>query len=709
MHPSVDKNLSRAKFYLKKGQIDEAIKSCQILLKSYPRNIRVKEFLGKLETENYLDRILNDLSFLYNNSEYEKVYQISQEYLEIYPQNIYFLNFVGIGSLALGNDHLALEVFKKAISLQPDFVDGINNLAITLEKLGELDEAINKYQTVISINPNYYQAYNNLGNVLRKKGDFSRAIQFFYKAISIQPNYPDAHSNLAIILHERGRTNEAIKAYKKVLLFKPECPLTLNSLANVYKDKEKFNEAINFYNQAISFKKDFEMAKAQKFFMFSCICDWESIEHQHSSITKLGTKNQHVTPFSLLFTEDNPQTHKKRSEIFAKSVFLYKSIPINIRTLNSKKRIRIGYFSADFHNHATMILMSKIFNLHDREKFEIYAYSIGPKRDDYMRENLIKSVDVFDDVSQMSDRDIALLARQDEIDIAIDLKGYTHQCRAGIFAFRAAPIQINYLGYPGTMGTDFIDYIIADRIIIPKQLRDCYTEEIIYMPNSYQPNNNDRQISEKKIIKSDVGLPKDSFVFCSFNNNYKITSKEFDIWMNILKKVKGSVLWLLKSNQWAEQNLKKEAQKRGVDSSRLVFANKLPNKEHLARLKLADLFIDTFNVNAHTTASDALWAELPVVTKIGKGFPARVAASLLNAVGLPELITNNEKDYESLILDLAINRVKLLEIKNKLSINRLSYPLFDSEKYTKHLENGYQQVYQNYIDQRKPKTISIDN
>jgi len=324
-----------------------------------------------------------------------------------------------------------------------------------------------------------------------------------------------------------------------------------------------------------------------------------------------------------------------------------------------------------------------------------------------MRQNLINSVDVFDDVSQMSDRDIALLARQDEIDIAVDLKGYTHKSRTGIFAFRAAPIQINYLGYPGTMGANFIDYLVADSTIIPKEYRNYYSEKIIYMPHSYQPNDNNRLISKKEITKSDMGLPEDSFVFCCFNNSYKITSVEFDIWMNLLKKVEGSVLWLLKTNKWAQTNLRKEAEKRGVNQDRIIFAERLPQAEHLARQKLADLFIDTFNVNAHTTASDALWGGLPVVTKAGKGFAARVTASLLNAIELPELVTENEKAYEDLILELALNREKLSKIKGKLVMNRISKPLFDSEMYTKNLENGYQQVYQNFINGNKPKTINV--
>jgi len=705
MNFSVKKIFSKAKFVSEKGEIFVTETINQTSLKPNSKNLPKKQFLSNLEDDYPINTVINKLIELYNQGEYKRVVEISQKYVKIYPSNEFIYNFYGLGNLALGNDHKALKAFKKAICLKPNFVDGYNNFGVALEKLNYLDQAVNAYYKAISINSNFFQAYNNIGNVLRKKGDFNNAIDFFYRAISLKSDYLDAHSNLAIILQEKGKTAEAIQAYKKVLSLKPDCPSTLNSLGNAFKDQENYRQAIDMYTKAISLDNGFELAKAQKLNMLACICDWKSIKKDSLFLTNLGLNKKFVPPFSALSFDDNPKRHQKRSEIYAEVKFLNKSIPFKTRSLNSKKRIKIGYFSADFHDHATMYLISKIFALHDRSKFEIYAYSIGPKKDDFMRQNLIRSVDIFDDVSQMSDKDIAMLARQDEIDIAIDLKGYTHRSRTGIFAYRAAPIQINYLGYPGTMGADFIDYIIADKIIIPEEYKNYYSEEIIYMPHSYQPNDNSRQISKKEITKSDMGLPEDSFVFCSFNNSYKITPREFDIWMRIIMKVKGSVLWLLKSNQWVEDNLKIEAKKRGVDPSRLIFADKLPHDEHLARHRLADLFLDTFNVNAHTTASDALWAGLPVVTKLGKGFAARVAGSLLNAIDLQELITKNEQDYEKLILELALKPEKLNKIKNKLHKNRLSSPLFDTEKYTKDLENGYQKVYQNYVDGNKHEII----
>jgi predicted O-linked N-acetylglucosamine transferase (SPINDLY family) len=386
---------------------------------------------------------------------------------------------------------------------------------------------------------------------------------------------------------------------------------------------------------------------------------------------------------------------------------LQKPLPATAKPSQKPECLRIGYFSADFHNHATMHLMAQIFALHDKSRFEILAYSYGPDRQDEMRKKLLGAVDVFHDVREMNDLQIVDLARTEKLDIAIDLKGFTQNERLGPFAYGLAPVQISYLGYPGTLGADFIDYIVADAVVIPGDKRPHYSEQIIYLPNTYQPTDNTRIISDKIITRGDMGLPSDGFVFCCFNNNYKISLKEFDIWMRLLGKVESSVLWLLKSNNWAEQNLKREAEARGISSERLVFAERVPQAEHLARQKLADLFLDTFNVNAHTTTSDALWAGLPVVTKLGEGFAARVAGSLLTAIGLPELITQSEEAYEALALALATDPNELAKIKSKLEANRLTQPLFDSAMYTRHLETGYQMAYDRYFTGNSPDAIIV--
>ena len=465
--------------------------------------------------------------------------------------------------------------------------------------------------------------------------------------------------------------------------------------------------AIEFYNMAIKINPSYAAARAHKLYQQAYNCDWVKIEEERHLIPSLGTLKQETSPFSMLVMEDAPLHHRLRSENFTKKSWPQEPLKLAIKPKHKPNRLRIGYFSADFHNHATMYLMAKIFESHDRERFEIYAYSFGPHRDDEMRHRLTDAVDVFTDVRMKGDKDVALLAQKNKLDIAVDLKGYTGGSRFGIFAYRAAPIQISYLGYPGTSGAEVIDYLVADKVVITKQLESSYSESIIRLPNSYQATDNTRIISNRTITKSEMGLPEEGFVFCCFNSNYKISSVEFKIWMRLLKKVNGSVLWLLKSNQLAEDNLRSEAEAQGIQSERLIFAKPVPHAEHLTRHRLADLFIDTFNVNAHTTASDALWAGLPIVTKLGKGFAARVAGSLLTAIHLPELITVTEQEYEKLILELATNPKRLSAIKQKLAANRLSTPLFNSELFTKHLEDGYEQAYDRYFVGKNTDTINV--
>jgi predicted O-linked N-acetylglucosamine transferase (SPINDLY family) len=367
----------------------------------------------------------------------------------------------------------------------------------------------------------------------------------------------------------------------------------------------------------------------------------------------------------------------------------------------------VGYFSADFHNHATGYLMAEFFELHDKSQFELVGFSFGPITNDGMRQRLEKSFDQFIEVGSRSDIEIAQLSRDLNIDIAVDLKGFTQDSRTGIFAHRPAPIQVNYLGYPGAMVADYIDYIIADKTLISPELQSCYLEKVVYLPDSYQVNDRKRLISERQFTRQELGLPEGSFVFCCFNNNYKILPATFEGWMRILKAVEGSVLWLFQDNSWAVENLKKEAEKQGITADRLVFAERLPLPEHLARHRQANLFLDTFPYNAHTTTSDALWVGLPVLTLMGQSFASRVAASLLNAIGLPELITFTQKEYEALAIELATNPKKLVDIKLKLARNRLNAPLFDTPLFTKNLEAAYIKMMEQYQADLQPDHIAI--
>ena len=415
------------------------------------------------------------------------------------------------------------------------------------------------------------------------------------------------------------------------------------------------------------------------------ICDWTDLETHNTWIKTLGIEGTAVMPWSFFFFEDNPMRHLKRSEkLFNEK---YKSEIKPLSTFKNKK-IHIGYFSSDFREHATMYLISSLLELHNKSKFKIFLYSFSPNHDLYT-EIAKQSGCIFRDIKNLLTSESVELARSDKLDIAIDLKGYTKHCRMNIFSQRVAPIQINFLGYPGTLGTETIDYIIADKIVIPNGHEKYFTEKIIHMPSCFQCNNNKKEISKDPICRQDYHLPENAFVFTCFNSNRKISIKEFEIWMNLLKSINGSVLWLYQSNSLATKNLRLEAEKRNVNSNRIIFANKLPLDKHLARHSLGDLGLDTFNCNGHTTTSDALWGGLPVLTKIGKSFAARVSASLLNSIDLSELITYNEKEYEEKALNIARNPDKLINLKFKLAKSRETASLYNSELFTKDLESKF--------------------
>jgi predicted O-linked N-acetylglucosamine transferase (SPINDLY family) len=438
------------------------------------------------------------------------------------------------------------------------------------------------------------------------------------------------------------------------------------------------------------------------------VSDFPNVESQFAQVSEEILRGAKVSvPFPILAISSSLEVQRKAAEIWVSNRHPVRAaLPPLIKRARHGK-IRLGYFSAGFRNDPTSYLIADLIEKHDRSNFEIIAFSFGPDQKDKMRSRMEAAFDQFIDVRNQSCRYSTILSRNMEIDIAIDLGGFTAFSRTDIFALRAAPIQVSYLGYPGTMGADFIDYIIADRIVVPEDSKRHYCEKIVYLPNSYQVNDTKRSISDKTFTRAELGLPPMGFVFCCFNNNYKITPRIFDRWMRILKQVKGSVLWLFEGNEKAAGNLRKEALARGVNAERLIFAKRLPLDEHLARHCSADLFLDTLPYNAHTTASDALWAGLPVLTCLGETFAGRVAASLLNAIHLPELITTTPEAYETLAIELAANADRLAEIKHKLAKNRLTTPLFDTNLFTKHIEAAYAAMYERYHADLAPSHIYV--
>lgn len=414
-------------------------------------------------------------------------------------------------------------------------------------------------------------------------------------------------------------------------------------------------------------------------------------------------------PWPFLSFEDAPARHKLRSENWTTTKYTQSSLPVLPAPAQQPAKLRIGYFSADFRAHPVMYLMCQVLAEHDRDRFEIIAYSYGPDQADPVRDRSRAAVDEFIDVRSLSDLEVAEHARANKIDIAIDLTGYTEHCRSGIFAYRAAPIQINYLGYPGTMGADFMDYIIADQQLIPPSSQQYYSEKPLYLPHHYQAQDDSLAIASETPSRESLGLPEEGFVFCAINSSYKITPSVFSIWMRLLDRVEGSVLWLLKSNEWAQENLLKEASARGIDPQRLVFADKVSHDVYLARFRQADLYLDTFVYNAGATASNALWAGLPVLTKRGEGYTARMAGSLLSSLGVEELITETEESYEALALALAEDPVRLETLRAKVCAQRETSPLFKTALFTRHLERGYEQAYERYFSGQVPAEIVVES
>lgn len=513
---------------------------------------------------------------------------------------------------------------------------------------------------------------------------------------------------MGLALQALKRLDEALASYDKALALKPNYADAYINRGNALKDLNRLDEALASYDKALALKPNHDFLLGTLLHTKMMVCDWSGLsERLRSYEENLRDFKKITTPFPVLALLDTPELHRQAAKIYADTTY-----PRNNRLGQIKKRaknhkIRLGYYSADFYNHATAYLMAELFEIHDTSKFELFGFSFGPNKQDETHKRISLAFDNLFEFRNKSDLEIAQCSRELGIDIAIDLKGFTTGSRPGIFAEVCAPIQANYLGYPGTMSVDYIDYFIADKTVIPTEQQCNYAEKIVYLPNSYQVNDSERKISDRIFTKKELELPDSGFIFCCFNNNYKILPVTFDVWMRLLKAVEGSVLWLLEDNPTAAKNLRREAEVRGVDSSRLVFAKRIPLDEHLARHRLADLFIDTLPYNAHTTASDALWAGLPVLTCMGKSFASRVAASLLNAIELPELITNTKAEYEASAIELASNLEKLSKLKLKLKRNRLTKPLFNTTLFATHLEAAYVAMYERYQADLAPESIEI--
>jgi predicted O-linked N-acetylglucosamine transferase (SPINDLY family) len=580
--------------------------------------------------------------------------------------------------------------------------------AAALHMQGRLSEAEALYRDILRRDPEHFDAMHLCGVVALQTRRTEEGVALVRDAIALNARVPEAHSNLGNGLRELRRYEEALASFDQAIALRPDDPQAHRDRATTLQNLGRHEEAVASYVQAAALNPELEYIHGMLAHARLTICDWSIMQ---SDIISLAERIEHgaqaAMPMPMIALSDSPRLQRKAAELYVHATHPTNASLPEIGTRPRHGKLRIGYFSADFHNHATAYLMAELFERHDPSSFEITAFSFGSDAGDEMRLRLVAGFDRFIDVRNQSDQDVAALARSLEIDIAVDLKGFTKDFRTGIFACRAAPIQVNYLGYPGTMGADYIDYIIADAILIPASDQGHYTEKVAYLPDSYQVNDTQRRIADRTITRAEAGLPPDGFVFCCFNQSFKITPDVFGTWMRILGRVAGSVLWLFHDNAAAAANLREAAPRHGVDAGRLVFAERQKLPEHLARHRLADLFLDTAPYNAHTTASDALWAGLPVLTRMGATFASRVAASLLTAIGLPELITTTLDAYEAKAVELATNHDALMTVKQTLARNRLTAPLFDTARFTGHLEAAYQATYARYQAGLPPAHIHV--
>jgi protein O-GlcNAc transferase len=625
---------------------------------------------------------------------------------------------------ALGRYEDALAAAERAMQIDPHHVVALYNRGVALQRLKRYDEALANYDAALAIAPRFAQALTNRGAALHDLHRYDEALASLDHALAIQPSHVEALYNRGLALQHLQRYRDAIACYDRALALRPDLPEALNNRGLSLQSLQRYDEARASYDRALALRPDFAEALFNRGAALSAMgrhegagrdieraltqnpdlpyaagallharmyaCDWRTYEKESADLlAKVRAGKRAAEPLTILNICDSAALQLACARTYIDDRLPADVVPLWRGEPYAHDRIRIAYVSADFRDHAVMHLMAGLFEQHDRAQFDVVAISFGPDRPTDMRARLKGAFERFIDVRHLRDGEIAKLLRELEIDIAIDLNGFTDDARTGIFASRPAPIQVNYLGYPGTMGAPYIDYIVVDPIVVPHDQRDAYAENVVYLPHCYQVNDAKRAIAERKPTRSEANLPETGFVFCSFNNNYKITPAMFDVWMRLLRAVDGSVLWLFEGNAAAPANLRREAANRGVAPERLVFAPKVPLADHLARHRLADLFLDTQPWNAHTTASDALWVGLPVLTCLGTTFAGRVAASLLEAVGLPDLVTRTLSEYEALALQLAGEPSLLAGIKQRLGDNREVFPLFNTDRSRRYIEAAY--------------------
>ena len=675
------------------GRLDEAERLCKILLGARP---------------DYFDALHLSGTIAARRQRFEEAERLLSQALAVNKESAEAYSNYGSVQRARGQLADALASYDRALAIKPAFIEALNNRGGVLKDLGRFDQALASYDAALALKPDFAIVHFNRGAVLSALKRHQEALASYDRALALNGVFAEALNNRGATLASLKRHEEAVASYGRALALKPGFADALQNRGAALLHLGRHEAASEDLERALRLNPDLPYARGTLLHSRMHSCDWRGYEQESKRVIgDVRGGNRAIEPFMFLAISDSPedQLHCARTWVrdqcppFASAVWTAGRY--------RHDRIRLAYVSSDFRAHPLGHLMVALFEQHDRKRFETIAVSLGHDDHSPMRARLKGAFDRFIDVQRQSDHDVVKLMREMEVDIAVDRNGFTTGARPGIFAMRAAPIQVSYLAYPGTMGADFIDYLIADEVVIPREQQACYTENVVYLPDSYQVNDSARRIAERTPTRKEVRLPERGFVFCSFNSSYKITPQLFDVWMSLLRQVDRSVLWLLDGTATMRRNLWREAAARGIDPQRLVFAPRIAVEDHLARHRLADLFLDTLPCNAHTTASDALWAGLPVLTCVGTTFAGRVAASLLRAIGLPELITTSLDEYKALALRLATEPRRLGELKQALARNRGVRPLFDTDRFRRQIEAAYVEMWERHQREESPASFAV--
>jgi protein O-GlcNAc transferase len=602
----------------------------------------------------------------------------------------------------------AFTTFGDALALNPNLAEAHLNRGGILMSEKRFEEAITCFDAAVRANPNYGEAHCNRGNALQELRRFDDALASYGAAIAINPQNAEFHASRANALHRLHRHEEALDSLSSALALQPEKADFHYNRGNLLFAAKRFAEASIAYDDAFCLDPQADYVEGDRFFAKMVTCNWTNFAAENARLVAGVADSRLVSrPFAFLTAESSQALQTRCSNTFADREFPALP-PLWTGERYNHDRIRVAYLSADFRNHPVSHMLVGMFECHNRRRFETMAVSFGTNDETPVRRRIESAFDRFFDVRQNGDAEIARLLREEEVDIAVDLMGPTQNARPGILSYRPAPIQMTYLGYAGSSGAPYIDYILADRIVIPEIEQQLFREKVIYLPETFMASDSRRAISTAAPSRADEGLPDTGFVFCAFANSYKTSPFIFDVWMQLLNEVEGSVLWLSSNHLSGQDNLRREAQSRGIAPDRLVFARRVVlNEDHLARHRLADLFLDTLPLGAHSTVCDALWTGTPVLTCAGNTFGGRVAASLLSALGLQELVTGSVSEYKTSALRLARDPQLLEAVRTKIASHRSVFPLFNTQRFTSHIEAGYIAAWELYQRGGQPTQLSV--